>query len=472
MRWKGKLGLGLALVLGGPAVASAQTQPIFIGTSEPAVAAPAATAMPPGQATSPTREIITQAPAPADAPAAGETPPIVGALPETRGAEIAAEEGQPQEPSLGPTPLTKVGILQGLLFGDNADKAWFHIAGWLDTDYTYRSTGTGVNNVAPVMNRFGDEWLMRQIGLYAWKPLDPKCLSWGFNVIFIAGSDASFLTPLSGGWRNTDPRFGSSFTDLNVTAHLPILTEGGVDLKAGRQTTILGPMGALPWQRYFTSSDYAWFNMEEGRYTGVSSVWHVSKRLDWYNGIEFGWGEFFDYYSPAPQYITNISYWLDEEAKNTKVWTTVLVGPTGMVSTGNTTVLELGIQHNWNKYIYQIIDSQMVWSSAPIFGAKPPGYRQNAYDVYTYLGAHINPCLDINSRFEWYWDQDGGRYPGGFGVPNTTYFEVTVGPDYHPVKWLQFRPEIRYDWANHDNFGSNNDKKTQLSIAAELLIKF
>jgi hypothetical protein len=89
-----------------------------------------------------------------------------------------------------------------------------------------------------------------------------------------------------------------------------------------------------------------------------------------------------------------------------------------------------------------------------------------------YLGAHINACWDINSRFEWYWDQDGGGYPGGFGVPNTTYFEVTVGPDYHPVKWLQFRPEIRYDWANHDNFGSNNDKKTQLSIAAELLIKF
>ena len=64
--------------------------------------------------------------------------------------------------------------------------------------------------------------------------------------------------------------------------------------------------------------------------------------------------------SPAPQYLTQISYWLDEEAKNTKVWTTVLTGPTGRESTGNTTVLELGIQHNWNKCVYQIIDSQMV----------------------------------------------------------------------------------------------------------------
>jgi hypothetical protein len=37
---------------------------------------------------------------------------------------------------------------------------------------------------------------------------------------------------------------------------------------------------------------------------------------------------------------------------------------------------------------------------------------------------------------------------------------------------VQFRPEVRYDWANHDNFGSHNDKKDQLSLAAEMLIKF
>jgi hypothetical protein len=62
-----------------------------------------------------------QAPNGTPAPAA-ETPPIVGPLPETRGAEIATEEGQPaEEAGLGPTPLPKVGILQGLLFGDNAD---------------------------------------------------------------------------------------------------------------------------------------------------------------------------------------------------------------------------------------------------------------------------------------------------------------------------------------------------------------
>jgi hypothetical protein len=318
--------------------------------------------------------------------------------------------------------------------------------------------------------------LTRQLGIYLSRPLNPEQLSFGFNAIFIGGADASFLGPTAGGWANTNPRFGSQFTDLNVTAHLPILTEGGVDVKAGRQTTILGPMGALPWQRYFDSSDYAWYNLEEGRYTGVSAVWHITKRLDWYNGAEIGgWGVFFDNAVRGFDYITNISYWLDEDAKKTKVWTTVLTGPTSFPDGQhglNTTTFELGIQHNWNEYWYQIVDTQMCWSRGPVFQQVPPGYHQNAYDVYTYIGRHLSCTCDINARFEWYYDQNGGFYPGGFGVPNTSYYNITVGPDYHPTKFLQIRPEIRYDFANNPNFGPNNNQRNQLSLAFEALIKF
>jgi hypothetical protein len=412
--------------------------------------------------------------APSAMPAAPEAVSGGGIAAEESRAELTAtEEGAaPAEPKYGPTPLTDVGILNNLIYGDRAKDAKIKFSAWMDFDYTFRSTGPGENNVAPVENRFGDEFLVRELGLYVYKPLDPKTWSWGFNCIFIAGSDAAFLTPTAGGWENTDPRFGTSFTDLNLTAHLPILTDGGVDIKAGRQTTVLGPMGALPWQRYFDSSDYAWYNEEEGRYTGISADWHISKWLSWYNGIEFGWGAFFDYYSVSPQYITQINYWLDEEAKNTKLWLTVLTGDTGMFSTGNTTVTEIGLQHNWNKYVYQILDTQLTYSKAPIFEAVPHTYQERAYDVYTYLGTHINTCLDLNSRFEWYKDVDGGAYPGGFGVPNTDYFEVTLGFDYHPVTWFQLRPEIRYDYASHDNFGPQYDKKNQLSIATDLLLKF
>jgi Putative beta-barrel porin-2, OmpL-like. bbp2 len=381
----------------------------------------------------------------------------------------ATEEG----PSYGPTPLDKVGILQNLIFGDRAKDSKIKVSGWIDLDYTFRSSGPGLNNIAPVMNRFGDEFLTRELGLYITKPLDPKELSWGFNALFIGGADASFLGPTAGWYANTNPRFGTQFTDLNLTFHLPILTEGGVDIKAGRQTTVLGPMGAIAWQRYFDSSDYAWYNLEEGRYTGISANWIITKQLSWYNGIEIGgWGVFFDNPARGVDYITQINYWLDEEAKKTKLWMTVLTGPTGFHSSGNTTAVELGVQHNWNKCWYQIVDFQMNYSKAPIFFAPPPGYQERAYDVYTYIGRHLTSKLDANSRFEWYKDVDGGGYPGGFGIPHTDYYEMTFGVDYHPVKWLQFRPEIRYDHASHPAFGRALSEKNELSIAAEALFKF
>jgi hypothetical protein len=474
MLWKCSFRLGLLALLGGAAAVQAQAplstfQPVIRSGPVYVRADPAPAAAPPA----------TPAPAPGTtAPPAVGTAPTPEATspgnPETRAEAPAADQGTtpPAPPALGPTPLLDVKILQGLVTGDDPNP-WLHMAGWADFDYTYRSTGKGINNVAPVMNRFGDEFLTRQLGLYLFKPLDEKTWSWGFNSIFIGGADASFLTPIGGGYKNTNPRFGSDFTDLNVTAHLPVLTDGGIDVKAGRQTTVLGPMGALPWQRYFDSSDYAWYNMEEGRFTGVSAVWHVSKRLDWYNGFEEGWGSFFDDNTSGVDYITQLTYWLDEEAKNTKVWTTVLTGPTSQFSGANTTVLELGIQHNWSPCVYQIVDTQMVWSKGPVAAPVPPGYNENAYDVYTYLGTHVNKCLDLNSRLEWYDDVDGLGYAGGFGNhQHTNYYEVTLGPDYHPYKWIQFRPEIRYDYASHANFGPNNDQRSQLSLAAEVLFKF
>ena len=406
---------------------------------------------------------IMSVPAPAASPAAPEA---------------MADAPPADDAPLGPTPLTKVNILQDWIFGADNKCAPITVRGWLDTDYTYRSTGPGRNNVAPVQNRFGNEALLREIGIWLSKPLDAKELSWGFNAIFIGGADASFLTPTLGGWRNTDPRFGTSFTDLNLTAHLPILTEGGVDIKAGRQTTVLGPMGAISWQRPFTSSDYAWYNLEEGRYTGVSATWHVSKQLDLYAGIEIGgWGAFFDASLHKNDFIGQINYWLDKDAKKAKVWATVLTGPTGHFGSGDSTTVEAGGLYNYNKYVYQIVDFQATYSRQPIFGngaggPAPAGYIERAYDIYTYVGVHVTPMVDVTTRLEYYKDVDGGGYPGGFGTGKNDFYEATVGLNYHPTKWVEFRPEIRYDHATNPAFGSQSDKKNQLSIAADLLFKF
>jgi hypothetical protein len=403
---------------------------------------------------------------------AGEKPSSVTGEPAPAEGEAAAPGDDGGAAPLGPTAPDKVNILQNLL-GLDEEKPALKVFGWIDPDYTYRSTGHGQNNIAPVMNRFGDEFLMREIVLNVNKPMDPKDWSWGFNSTLLAGSDGAFLQPTAGWFKQTDPRFGLSFTDLNVTAHLPILTEGGVDIKFGRTTTVLGPMGGLAPYRYFDSSDYAWYNLEEGRYTGLSTNWHISKQLSWFNAIELGgWGSFFDFGVAGPCYLGQINYWFDEDAKRTLFTFTVLTGPTGHFSPGNTTAVETTIRQNWTERLYQVMSFQMNYSKAPIAFAVPHSYQQRAYDVYSYQGIHLSCALDFNTRVEWYKDVDGGGYPGGFGIPKTNYGEVTLGFDYHPYKWIQIRPEIRGDFADHPAFGRNMDREDQLSIAVDALVKF
>jgi len=459
-------GIGLATMLGGATAVNAQSLQQATNNGPAAVSAPSPVIVMPSRDGSMLRVQYQE-----QAPGNQEQAPG-GAQPGRMEQEAEASQTPSEGSGLGPTAPNKVNILQDLL-GLDTEKPTLQVFGWVDPDYTYRNSGHGINNIAPVMNRFGDEFLMREIVLNVNKPLDSKDWSWGFNSTLLAGSDGAFLQPTAGWFKQTDPRFGFSFTDLNVTAHLPILTEGGVDVKFGRTTTVLGPMGGLAPYRYFDSSDYAWYNLEEGRYTGLSTIWHISKQLSWFNAIELGgWGSFFDFGVAGPCYLGQINYWFDEEAKRTLFTCTVLTGPTGHFNNGNTTAIETSIRQNWSDYVYQVVSFQMVYSKAPVLQAVPPGYQQRAYDIYSYQGYHLSPFLDLNSRVEWYRDVDGGFYPGGFGTPDTNYEEVTLGFDYHPYKWIQIRPEIRGDFASHEAFGQFHDRRNQLSIACDALIKF
>src|SRR5947208_3031837 len=132
MRWHGKLGLGLAFMIGG---VEAQAQDVVIGP-----------------------------------------PVVIETVPE---------------------PAPKVPIWRNL--------------GWIETEYNYRSTGPGQTFVAPVMDRFGDEFMFRQVAIRFEKPLE-QCFSWGFNIQAYGGSDAAFLNPTAGAIIDRpDPRFGFDF---------------------------------------------------------------------------------------------------------------------------------------------------------------------------------------------------------------------------------------------------------------------
>ena len=156
MLWKRCFALGLAVCVGGGAIAQAQNASPVLGTPQypnavqttPYVQSPILGTLPPLYRTA-AQEGVDNQPNP---------PPGRADLPGEPSAPVAVNEGDTANaPKYGPTPLTEVGIIDKALYGDNAKDAWLHIAGWLDVDYTFRSTAPASTMSLGVMNRFGDE---------------------------------------------------------------------------------------------------------------------------------------------------------------------------------------------------------------------------------------------------------------------------------------------------------------------------
>ena len=423
---------------------------------------------------------LVQAPAGQPEPGSGSVAGT-GTPAESRPGGEAAESSQTAN-KLGPTPVQDVRLLQNLLnqlcqSPEQIDLATgkpkeplVKIYGWVDTGYTASTSGSGPLAVEPRPNRFGNEFSLNQFALTIEKPLNPKELSWGFLIQPYAGADAALLNPIRGAVvENPDQRFGFDFRNLYLQAHLPILTEGGIDVEVGQHYPLIGYQSAMAPYRTFYSNDYQWFYGEAGSFTGFIVTTHVNKQLDIVNAMSLGYITFFTSLSVAPTYMGRVDYWLQEE-KKTLVSLGVVTGPESPQSWDNTTLVDVTVTHNWDKRLTQVVQFGAGYSKTGIF---VPGL-QRYYGLYNMFLYHLTPKLDVNFRAEWYDDVDGRNYPGGTGFRNN-YEEVTLGIDYHPTKWLQIRPELRADFANNTPaFGPVNGtmSRSQFTPAIECLLKF
>jgi hypothetical protein len=299
----------------------------------------------------------------AQAPVQGQEPAVPVLLPPTKSAQpeqAPAQENDKDKPKLKQIFYNYTGLLKEDDFGVTSpqdvskliekaldSKLPFGLAmyGWVEASYTYSSSGPGLMNVAPRSDRFGDEALLNSAALAIDRPLTQDW-SWGFNVLFWGGADPATFYPSRGGLLGgsvtpvpslgiqaltpgTPPnlRMAIDFTDLNLLAHLPIFTEGGIDVKIGRQSTPIrcddtakGPL------RVFASLDYNTFYGTEGRFTGATATWHLTKQLEWYLGITEGFTSFFHLDTVGPNYITQMNYWL-QEGRRTLLTCGVVTGP-------------------------------------------------------------------------------------------------------------------------------------------------
>ena len=146
-------------------------------------------------------------------------------------------------------------------------------------------------NFGRLFDDHANQFQLNQILLTANKPLDPKDsdYQWGFKLQFMYGSDARY-TQFLGELNRVVPnqRYQFDVVEANVLAHVPWITEGGIDLKVGQYPTPLGYETIDPSTNPFYSHSYIFNFGLPFKHTGGLAVTHVNDMLDIYAGVDTG----------------------------------------------------------------------------------------------------------------------------------------------------------------------------------------
>ena len=354
--------------------------------------------------------------------------------------------------------------------------------------------------------------LLNQILLTANKALDPKNsdFQWGFKLQGMYGSDARY-TQYLGVFNNALPGDRNQFdmVEANGLLHLPVLTQGGVDLKAGLYPTPLGYETIDPSTNPFYSHSYIFQFGLPFKHTGALAIAHVNGMLDVYAGVDTGTNTTFGIRGENNSALGGIggvnltlmggsltilalTHFGPEQASR-------VLSPEGVNANGQwryyndivttykaTDKLTLVTELNWVRDDYGLV-----------------GKTVNAFGAAQYVSYAVSDLVTLNARAEFFRDDnnffvasysnnnDPVRFQQGlapisiiYAAPgsNTTYGALTFGATIKPtlpapVTGLLVRPEVRVDhaFANRPfNQGAATDKATNTNVtfAADAVLTF
>lgn len=449
--------------------------------------------------------------------AAGTTPSTVGSAPNAGTTQTAQQQPAPAAPAAPPPGLWIDGI---------------HFSAQLDAGFTLNPMrpGNGLN-FGQLFTDHANQAQLNQMLLTANKPLDPKNpnFQWGFKLQFMYGSDARF-TQYLGEFNRVSPgnnygtddvtegsRYQMDMVEANLLLHLPYLTSGGIDLKAGQYPTPLGFEVIDPSANPFYSHSYIFQFGLPFEHTGALAVTHVSSLLDVYTGLDTGANTTFGPLGDDNGALGGIGgVNLTFLGGNLTVLALTHVGPEQ--STRALSPEGFNANGEWRAYNDMVITykasdkltltTELNWvRDAYGFDDRPV----NGFGAAQYASYALTDTLTLNGRLE-YWRDDSnffidsyagnndpvrseqglplgnivytGATPLSRGAGGTTIGALTLGVTYKPnlpppVTGLLIRPEVRWDHAFTDNnpFNQNivspgKDTANNFTFAADAVLTF
>jgi hypothetical protein len=338
--------------------------------------------------------------------------------------------------------------------------------------------------------------LLNQILLTAERPLDPKATGYdfGFKLQGMYGSDARYTHSFNLFDRVTNNRNQFDIVEANGLAHLPLLTEGGIDFKVG---IFPSPMSAEVIDaagNALYSHSYIFNFGVPFKHTGALATIHLTPMIDLYAGVDSG-----------------VDAWLARKGDNNSAG----AGQAGIglnLMDGKLTVLALthigpenprgipGVRANRDlRYLNDIVTtwkaSDALTLTTDLNYIRDDGLHAIGYGAAQYAVYNISDSLALVGRGEVWRDNNGAfvvAFPGSQDFVNaergfpatvisggrTTYGALTVGVNYKPevpkaIEGFVIRPEIRYDRSlNGTTPFDAGTSDHQVTIAADFILPF
>ncbi|MGZ8176249.1 MULTISPECIES: porin [Methylobacter] len=401
------------------------------------------------------------------------------------------------------------------------------IGGWANAGVTYNAASPTNGFNGPVT--FGDrsaEFQLNQLNIFVQRTVAAEGDAWDFGGRFDAmfGTDSIFtqaygspaldvnsgLVKNRGNWdlnllgSNSNRFYDIALPQAYAEAYAPI--GNGLNIKAGHFYTPIGYETVPAPDNFFYTHAYTMQYGEPFTHTGVMGNYTVDKNWAVMGGATTGsatggWDGSFN------QQLGNWgglagTTWTSND-KNTSANISGTYGSTSEQSSKKWGLYSIVLKHNITDKTHLMLQHDHGYANGALIAT---GVNKDAewYGINTHLTYDIKDNLTAGVRAEWFRDQDGFRVwspqrvaaassngldsyaSGGLGNysnsnlgSGASYYGITAGMNWKPVKWLNIRPNVRYDWVDgqvaatggqYRPFG--NAKQDQFLFSSDFAVNF
>ena len=399
----------------------------------------------------------------------------------------------------------------GFLTCKNKTAGQWYFDGWLEVGSFMNTHWPDDRNNAPLYytDRNG-EAVMNQLYFSVGRRIDPRKNRWdiGGRVDLLYGTDFFYTSSIGLETRRTYVFGGQTLDPLEAVQHwnsnkglrrsgtaslyglsLPqayaevFMPFGyGVTLKAGHFYADMGIESAMAPQNFFYSHSYSFMHGAPVTLTGATATVKLGPRLSAIAGFTEGW-DVFD--SPTGHVNGLFGVQLKSLDKRSAL--------SFMVHTGEGTMRGNDNRTNYALTFQQKLGHRWLYALEHTYGYEKDGaYKDVLTDrrgparwvsLAQYLQWQWSDKLSFGFRAEWFRDDGHSRIQKSpVSMPfrelsGKDYYELTLGANWKPTRYLTIRPEIRYDWSNVKVNGqggvySGYTKQEMLSFAIDGIFRF